>query len=334
VRAAWWAGLVVVGACGRLGFDERSLDPDAVIDPDALADGATDDATMLDGGPDGQSLCTEGPIDQGTQSFTLDGTSALTGSCGGGSAPEVILAFDAPAGAHIWVTADEPDPGPDTVLYLFPACPLDGTAELDCDQEAGSNDGSMIDFEVVASGRYYAVVDGEQSTTGLAVTAHVDVLLPLGATCVGVPSYWRCGPDLGCADQCVPQFKGPKGTFMATNLTISDTTTTALNLSAGGCAARNSAGVLAPEHMYRINVTTPISNLNLTTDSVNTDFDTVLYIRTAVDGPNLVCADDISTNNKASNIDTGPLAIGSYFVYVDGFSHREGNFDLQLTVTP
>ena len=53
------------------------------------------------------------------------------------------------------------------------------------------------------------------------------------------------------------------------------------------------------------------------------------------EGVELACNDDSNdTQNKFSDVDTGPISSGSYDVFIDGFSTHSGTADVTITITP
>lgn len=310
----WFA----LAACGRLGFD-------------ATTDGGAPADAELDAPAPG---CAVPAITDVATAATTGGASLFAGSCGGASAPELVLPFEVPAGAEAIISAD--DPNQDTVVYLARGCPP--TAEIACDQDSGAGEGGMLSAKNLPAGRHYAFIDGQQPSAGNAVTGRIEVLLPAGAACMGVPAYWRCGPELNCmSGVCATPFScpGSAGTVMNPGTTsLFGSTVGELNLHASSCGAVGNGGRLAPEKTYTLQLASAVSNVRLNTDfPATTDFDTLVYVRRTCFADDIECGDD-NVNGVLSTVDTGALAAGTYMIVVDGFSYRSGSFRLDVTITP
>jgi len=308
------AFLLVLAACGRVGFD------------------AAGDAAVIDAAADAPAPgCAVPGITSVATSATVGGSSVFSGSCGGESAPELVLPFDVPAGTETIISAD--DPNSDTVVYVADTCPP--APEIACDDDAGAGNGGMLSAVGLAAGRHYAFIDGQQPSATIDLTGRIEVLLPGGAACTGVPAYWRCGPELVCTGGTCTQpatCAAPNGIINATT-SVTGSTAGAQNLHASTCGPANNGGKLAPERYYRIDLASAVTNVHMTTDFPETTYDTLLYVRSSCFGGDIVCEDD-NANGTRADLDTGPLAAGSYYVFVDGFSYRSGAYRLDVTITP
>jgi hypothetical protein len=112
-------------------------------------------------------------------------------------------------------------------------------------------------------------------------------------------------------------------------------TTGATNRHAGTCGEGNDGGARAPEVIYVLRLAAAVSNVQISTDHAQTNYDTLIYVRAGCRGLELACSDDIDpdTNNR-SLVSTGPLPAGDYHVFVDGFGRRSGTAEVTIVVTP
>jgi hypothetical protein len=104
------------------------------------------------------------------------------------------------------------------------------------------------------------------------------------------------------------------------------------NLHAGplGCSEGQDGGARVPEVVLQVVLPANVANLHVTTDFPQTNFDTLIYLRDACVGNDLVCNDDAGANNT-SVIDSGPLAAGTYYLFIDGFAWRAGTAMVGIT---
>ncbi len=196
----------------------------------------------------------------------------------------------------------------------------------------------MISAMNLPAGRHYAFIDGEEESASLSLTGRVEVLLPAGAACIGIPVYWRCGPELICMSGICSTPLSCPGTAATVSLpgttTLFGSTDGEINLHASSCGSLGNGGRLAPERTYTLQLATAVSNVKLDTDfPQTTNFDTLVYLRRTCFGDDVECGDD-NANGVLSTVNTGPLAAGTYMIVVDGFSYRSGNFRLDVTITP
>ena len=90
-------------------------------------------------------------------------------------------------------------------------------------------------------------------------------------------------------------------------------------------------GSYAPERVLTLTLTAASAGITVDTDFANTDHDTLVYIRDACTGAELACDDDAGGNSLKAIATTGPVPAGTYFLFIDGFSAREGNVQLRIT---
>jgi hypothetical protein len=122
-----------------------------------------DTSVVVDTGPGGACpLSFDGSM-SGTllSGSTIDGPNNQTGSCGGGSAPDVVLRWVAPT-AGLW-TIDTLGSDFDTVLYVRSAsCTGE---EVGCNDDA-SGTTSAVTLEAAPGQVFFIIVDGFSSNAG------------------------------------------------------------------------------------------------------------------------------------------------------------------------
>ncbi len=318
---------VVTAACGRVGFDANARDAvptDGSVETDAsdapLAT-ACSSLTVL-------PVPTTGRV---TGSLTR-GTSTTEGTCGGELTDEVVYRLDVTQpGSRIQIAGDE-GPGDEVVMYIRTDCDAPAS-ELECDVRDGVGDGPLITRDAPV-GSYFVFIDGQSSVdTGMFI-ATLNVMLPLGATCDPTNARDRCAPSLGCMNgTCQPEscdsaeVLGGNSPFVLVAKAFQER-----NLHGGSCGDGGDGGSRANEKIYRLDLASAIANLNVTTAGPDTDFDTLVYVRAGCTGPELACNDDDSTLDAV--VDTGPLAAGTYFIFIDGFGPYSGTATVTITITP
>jgi hypothetical protein len=161
------------------------------------------------------------------------------------------------------------------------------------------------------------------------------VLLPLDAPCDAANARDHCGPSLGCiANRCRPEscdkaeVLGGSSPFVF----VADTTG-ARNLHGGTCGDGGDGGSRGNEKIYRLDLAAGVANMRVSTESPDTDYDTLVYVRGSCDGAELACNDDANADHN-SIVDTGPLAAGSYFIFIDAFGPQSGRATVTITLTP
>ncbi|HEV8324663.1 MAG TPA: hypothetical protein VG389_23800 [Myxococcota bacterium] len=262
----------------------------------------------------------------------------FTGTCGGAGAPDVVYSIALPAGAAaLQIATDLPGTNYDTLLYLRDDCAVPGS-EILCDDDSGIATQSMLLTGPLAPGTYFLVVDGFSG--GGAYEASIDVILPPGAACTPGSTGFRCLHENECAPAVAGGFTcQPTGCAVVTTLmgpgpfSFGDTTVGRANLHAGSCGQGGDGGTRAPEAIFVLSLAAPVTNVHVTTDFATTTFDTLVYVRDGCTGVEIVCDDDGGANTT-SVLDTGPLAAGSYYLFVDGFATNSGPFDTVVTVSP
>jgi MYXO-CTERM domain-containing protein len=130
-----------------------------------------------------------------------------------------------------------------------------------------------------------------------------------------------CIPDPGPGDVCASALSiDPTGTQTLTN-----STSTAQDDYTGSCV-----GGSAPERVYTFTVARATSIV-----ATSTGFDTGLYLRSSCDdtGSELACNDDSTPPGSLGSQITANLAPGTYYLFVDGYTNRAGNYTLTVTFT-
>lgn len=321
--------LICLGLCAcRYDFEKRPA-----------RDASTDLAILVDTAIDAPLTCIERaqPIaTDGTIGGTLAASSATdeAGSCGGAGIAELVYSIDLPvSGAGLVVGSDGNGATMDTLLYIRSQC-ANTASELVCDLDSGISAAGAYRLTNLPAGRYFVFVDGQAGATG-DFTGTAQVLLPQGATCDAASVRDRCGPELACSGVClaagcaVAETLSGANSYQRTVLTTGST-----NLHAGSCGTGNDGGVRAPERIYGLTLASAVTNVHVSTASAATDYDTLIYVRTACNGSEIACNDDNGMPNNQSDLDTGALAAGTYLIFIDGFATRSGTADVTVTVTP
>ena len=314
-------GLVVLCACGRIGFDPTvaSTNADApigVCSAPAMA--------VPPSGGVGGTIAAQ-PVDD------------RVGACGGTGFNELLYEIDIPANTGLLISADGPNTTANSLMYLRSDC-SDPATELVCDQDGGLADGAAYRLSSVAPGRKFVIFDGEMR--GGVIDGKIQRLLPLDATCNGDTARDRCAPGLRCdtgSNTCVDAGCTVVETFTMTGMysRMTSTTTGGPSFHAGTCGEGNDGGARAPERIYRVQLSTPVSDLHATTNDGATDHDTLVYVREGCTGMELACSDDINaTDNYHADVRTGPLPAGDYYIFIDGFSTRAGVSAVLIEITP
>jgi hypothetical protein len=137
-------------------------------------------------------------------------------------------------------------------------------------------------------------------------------------------------------DQCVVAGCVLTDTLSGSNTyTRTAVTMGAPSVHAGSCGEGNDGGLRSPEIVYRLVLSTAVTNVNVSTDSASTDYDTLVYMRSGTcTGPEVKCDDDMGGGASGSVFDTGPLTTGDYYIFIDGFGGRSGTAQLTVTITP
>jgi hypothetical protein len=259
------------------------------------------------------------PAQGGTFTGTTTGTSAQNAACvTTGPAPERIFRWTpAVSGTATIQTCNATSTTYDTVVYVRSgtctgpqiSCNDDTTGCGTSTDPSNPHRGSRVRPTVVAGQTYYIVVDGyggAQGTFSLTVTPPAPV---------------------GCAATVIP----PQGG------TLTGTTS--------GASALNTSCVDTGDAPERVFAWTPAVSGTATIQTCNvlgTTFDTVLYLRTgSCTGFQVACNDDTvgcgtSTDllnpHRGSRLRPTVTAGTTYYLVVDGYSGKRGNFS--LTVSP
>jgi hypothetical protein len=261
------------------------------------------------------------------------GTGDTAGSCGGDGVAELVYAIDVPPGSGIIAAADGPTTQGNDLVYVRTDC-ADPASEVACDRDSGIGDQGQLRINSLAAGRYYVLVDGQDGAVGT-FDGEVVLLQPQGATCTGNNTRDRCAAELTCTGTtCQPAGCTAVETFTTTGTFARTATTTGDSLHAGTCGQGSDGGARAPEVVYRVALTTGVSNLHVSTDSAMTTYDTLIYVRAGCTGAEVGCDDDSGVHMLTSVVDTGPLPAGEYFVFIDGFSVRSGTASITITISP
>jgi hypothetical protein len=265
------------------------------------------------------------------------GGGSQVGTCGGDDSTENMFSIDVPvAGAGLLVATDDGSTTIDTLLYVRTAC-TDAASEIACDEDGGTGEPAADRIEGVAAGRYYVIIDGQNGASGT-YRGTAQVLLPASAPCVDAAPRDRCGPELACqAGHCAAA--GCSITEVLSGASSYErivATGAAPNLHAGTCGQGNDGGTRAPEVIYELTLPAAVTNVHVSTANAQTDYDTLIYVRASCAGSEIACDDDSGTTTVmiSSTLDTGPLAAGSYLVFVDGFATSSGTADVTIDITP
>jgi hypothetical protein len=220
------------------------------------------------------------------------------------------------------------------LLYIRTEC-ADRATEVVCDPELGMDDNAAYRMLSPAAGRYYVFVDGDAAGS---FNGRIQTLLPISATCDLSNGRDRCAPGLTCtSNTCTTAACPLAGTLSGANsYTRTAVTTSAPANHAGTCGSGFDGGARAPEIIYQLIVPMGgVASVRVSTDSPSTNYDTLIYMKQfTCTGPEVGCADDPISGAGPSLFDTGPLAAGNYYIFVDGFGTRSGTADLTVTITP
>ncbi|MCX8072269.1 MAG: hypothetical protein N3C12_07450 [Candidatus Binatia bacterium] len=232
---------------------------------------------------------------------STSGSSTRVGSCGGGEAPEAVLAFTAPrAGAY---TFDTLGSSFDTVLYVL----SHSNTELACndDVQVGVDAWSRVAVTLAAGQTVQVVVDGFSTQSGeFVLRVNADCPLPFRADArdVGNAATWVVSGSTNCAPAVLP---------------------------AQGCSSvtwgRGSTFVY----------TAPFSG-TFEFSTEGSEFDTLLAVRLGTcSGVELRCNDDVVGGSSVASRLRVDLAIGQTVVLVvAGKDSASGRFVLSGTGVP
>ena len=159
-------------------------------------------------------------------------------------------------------------------------------------------------------------IDGQPGMTG-GFEASFQLLLPQGAACVPPTHALRCGPEPDCVLGTCEQAACALAETHTASFTTTAVTTNGTNLHAGSCGQGNDGGSRAPELIYRLSLATAVSDVEISTVSGATTFDTLVYMRAGCNGAEVACNDDVGSDVH-SDAHSGPLVAGDYDIFIDG----------------
>jgi hypothetical protein len=322
-----------IAGCGRLDFADRTGSGGG-------GGGGNGDAVSAtvpgdDGGGTNSLACADRTIpmlDAGAGNFsgTLTAASNATGSCGG-SQSEDVYTFTLAGPSPIAFQANLTGTTAQTVLYLRTSCD-DPATEVACG--TGKGGGAALYFDALPAGTYYLFVDGDSPG---AYMGTMTTFAGNGGGCsVGLGG---CTPGLECQDGTVGPRCRDTGCVVAQALDgpgpFSIPVTTSGPSEAAATCGGNDGGLEAPEQIYSVTLSADVSDMHVSTIGAATDFDTIVYVRGGdCTTDDIACNDDASTSTRSSDLHTGPLAAGLYYVFVDGFIGQSGNAQLSIDTTP
>jgi hypothetical protein len=280
---------------------------------------------------------------------TTAGTSTLAGTCAqSDNSPEKVFQWTPSAsGTATIFTCGAAGTNFDTVVYLRQgtctgtqiACNDDtaGCATSDGTPNAGQH-ASRFTATVTAGQTYFIVVDGWNGRSGnfqltiVAPTAPGPTTTSTTSTTVTTTSSTTSSTVSQCASPTVISAGG--GVFTGT--------TSGPSTLAGTCATSGNS----PERVFQWTPATSGTATLETCSVTQTNFDTILYVRgtPCVSGAQLACNDDTQgcgtgdgTANAGfhgSRVTLAVTAGQTYFVVVDGYNGKSGNFRLNVTSPP
>ena len=292
----------------------------------------------------------------GTFSASTAGTSTLAGACGNtASAPEQVYQWTPASSGSATIETCGAGTAFDTVLYVRSGTCGNGAGEqcnddtVGCAAEGNPNRGSRVVTSVVAGQTYFIVVDGYSTDSGAFTLTITPPVTPTTSTSTStsstsststsssststtsVPTPTTTSTTLAPADPCEnpTPLPPPGGTFAGT--------TTGASFHAGTCGSSGTA----PEKVFEW--VPPASGMaTIQTCGAGTLFDTVLYVRreSCGTGQQLACNDDTGGcttgqgDSHASRVTIPVVAGETYFIFVDGFSSKRGDFSLSVSLDP
>jgi len=261
------------------------------------------------------------PAAGGTVTGTTSGSSALAGSCGGGSAPEQVFSWTpSVSGTATIQTCSATQTTYDTTLYVRDtSC---SGAELACNDDtvgcgtttdvSNPHRGSKVTPTVTAGHTYIIVVDGYASSAGNFL---LTVTPPAGGGTCASPTVLPAGG----------------GSVLGAT-------------SGSGGVSGTCGGAGAPEKVFSWTPTRSGVATLQTCSTTQTTYDTVLYLRdTTCAGAELACNDDtagcgtttdVSNPHRGSKVTPTVTAGHTYIVVVDGYGANSGSFSLTVTAPP
>ena len=316
-------------ACGRFGFEGAPRDGAG-----SGADGSDGGLSTVDGSTGDCALGALAVPASGLLSGTTDGRAdSAAGSCGGAGSPDVIYYLEVPPDiSRLRFAGDLSGIEFDSTVYARSACTAPAS-ERACDTSDGAGSNGQLLIDAPEAGPWYLFVDGSGDGLGGGYGASVELLRGAGAACAP-GSLNGCMPEHACSEgQCVP-VGCEVGAEQTGSFTIASSTGGSVSLHAGTCGVGGDGGQRAPEAIYLLTLVNPVTDVLVTTDTPSTSYDTLIYMRRGCSGPEVACDDDSGANNLTSTFNTGPLAAGDYYLFVDGFSWRSGGYEITVAVTP
>ncbi len=333
-----WLVVVVLASCGRIDFTPIALSGTG-DGGGAIGDGTHATAPSDAGGTNPVS-CADRTVTQESVAGTITLTGTLggsgvnaSGSCGGSVAEDL---YELDVGTNDGVLLDTGTSSTaDVVLYLRTTCD-DPSTEIGC--TVSKTDGpATLYYGPLAAGTYYLFVDGNAPGT---YSVSAESLLGNGASCDFLSD---CGLGLDCIDGTVGMRclgSGPGSCSVAQPFDGAGSfSATASNINPGSFHAaqcgNSDGGWYSPETIYTVALANGISDLHVSTIGAATNYDTVVYVESACDGPLIACNDDASGDlDGASDLHTGPLVAGMYYVFVDGYDGAMGTAAVTIDATP
>jgi hypothetical protein len=329
--------IIVDGYSGSNGNYVLNISPPGVTP-------TTTTSTTLPGGTTTTTLpaaaCTSPvvvPAAGGVFTGTTSGANSLTGSCGAsGLSPERVYQWTPTvSGTANIETCSTTATTYDTVVYVRQGTCSSGT-EFGCNDDttgcgtttdvANPHRGSRVTPAVTAGQTYFIVVDGYNGLSGdfrLAITPPV----PGTTTTTTTTTSTTTTTVSPCVNPTVIPAEG--GTFTGT--------TSGASALTGTCGT---SGV-SPERVFRW--TAPRSGTaTLRTCGTSTNYDTVVYVRQGTcTGSEVACNDDTpgcavadGSTYHGSTINLSAVSGTTYFIVVDGYNGRSGNFGLTVAPPP
>jgi hypothetical protein len=277
---------------------------------------------------------------------TRAGLDSWQASCSPGTGGAPDLQYSVELGAEpidlvARVIVDEdPDKPFDAVLSLRSTC-SEAASELLCADFAWGEHIELLEH----TGSVSLAVDGTaqfggQSSGLFSLETRLRELRGEGQSCDPQGLESRCESGLRCSGgQCStdsPAAQCAAATALGAGQTVDGQSFRYLaDHLRGSCAYETDAG--AGEVLYELTLP-QTSDISISTDFPQTEFDTVLYLLDACEGSELACADDIDgqQGQLKSHLQVSALPAGSYFLVVDGASRAapSGRFRLHLEVQP
>ncbi len=320
---------------------------DATTQADLLADLGPDTAPDVpkdvaepppsDGKCPGETMLLDAEFDTGWKGSTLLtlGTATGEGACAVGAAGhDVAYQLDVPERGRVTVKVTG-DSAFDPVIYVRSGACLG--KQVGCSDDTGPGGKEVLQFFAVPGTPVYLFVDGKSKIGG---PFSVDVQFQPGVFCGdGVVDPEEACDDGnavdgdGCSAGCKPDgFPTSAATcpgetihVWALPVEISATTATFGNIQKGSCG-----GSSGRDAVYAV---VPHGSGSLTATITATDFDTVLYARSApcATGAELGCANELKVVGGEKL--TVPAVSGqTLYLFVDGYKYGKGYFHLTLSL--